>query len=289
MSVLPEQEAVPESHARLSRLDGRVALITGAGQGIGRAIAEELGERGAIVAASDISSDTARDTADRITASGGHAIGVELDVRSSASISAAVSAIQEQCGRVDVLVNNAAIDVPKDLLSTSETEWDAVHSVTLRGVFLVTRAVLPGMIELGRGAIVNIASVSGLAAFGSDAYSAAKAGVLSLTRNAAVKYGPNGIRVNAICPGTIATPAWRERLSSDPDVFDRLRQWYPVGRIGQPSDVSPLAAWLASDEAGFVTGAVFVVDGGLSAGIAPIAQGAPSAGATSIRQEESRS
>lgn len=267
-------------------LEQRIALVTGSGSGIGAATAHELAQAGAAVVTSDISLDDARRTAERIKTERGSAHSVALDVRSSRSIEEALKSVQEHVGTVDILVNNAAVDVPKSLLATSEDEWDMVHAVTLKGVFLTTRAVLPGMIEQGRGAIVNIASTNALTAVGSDAYSAAKAGVLSLTRSVAVHHGQDGVRVNAICPATIQTPAWQERLATDPDVFERLSAWYPVGRVGVPEDVSRLVAYLASDDAGFVNGAVFVVDGGFTAGIAALSRTLPEGEITTKQAEE---
>ena len=229
-------------------------------------IALDIAAHGAAIASTDLGEASAQDTAAEIVAMGGRAIGLALDVTSSASVAEAVETAVSRLGPPDILVNNAAIDIPRPLLETSDAEWDAVHAVTLRGVFLMLRAVIPLMAARRRGAIVNIASASGLEAFGSDAYSAAKAGVLSLTRSAAVGHGRDGIRVNAICPGTIETPAWAERLAADPGVLESLARWYPVGHIGRPEDVSSLTTWLVSDAARFVSGAIIPVDGGLTAG-----------------------
>ncbi|MCB0183826.1 MAG: SDR family oxidoreductase, partial [Caldilineaceae bacterium] len=129
-----------------------------------------------------------------------------------------------------------------------------------------SKAVLPAMIEARRGAIVNIASVNGLTGLGEEGYSAAKAGVINLTQNMAIKYGRHNVRANVICPGTVQTPIWHERLKSDPAIFDKLAQWYPLGRVGQPEDIAKAALYLASDDAAWVTGTVLTVDGGLMAG-----------------------
>jgi NAD(P)-dependent dehydrogenase (short-subunit alcohol dehydrogenase family) len=163
-------------------------------------------------------------------------------------------------------VNNAALAEGEDLLEFDETVWDLNLDVTLKGVFLCSRAVLPAMIEQKGGAIVNIASVNGLAAFGHPAYSAAKAGVINLTKNMAVSYGGQGIRVNAICPGTIRTPIWQSRVEMDPQIFERLAKWYPLGRVGEPEDVAKAALFLASEDASWITGETLTVDGGLMAG-----------------------
>jgi meso-butanediol dehydrogenase/(S,S)-butanediol dehydrogenase/diacetyl reductase len=139
-------------------------------------------------------------------------------------------------------------------------------AIALKGTFLCSQAVLAEMTKNGSGVILNISTVNALAYYGNEAYSAAKAGIISLTRSLAVRYGPLGIRANAIAPGTLRTPAWEERRQKDPDVFERLAKWYPVGRVGEPEDVVGAALFLASDEAAWISGAVLPVDGGLTAG-----------------------
>lgn len=139
-------------------------------------------------------------------------------------------------------------------------------NVVLKGVYLCSKAVLPTMIEQKTGAIVNISSVNGLMGLSEEAYSAAKAGVINLTKNMALKYGQHNIRTNVICPGTIQTPIWQARLDNDPQIFDQLAAWYPLGRVGQPEDVAKAALFLASDDASWITGTVLTVDGGLTAG-----------------------
>ncbi|MGN6360502.1 MAG: SDR family oxidoreductase, partial [Thermomicrobiales bacterium] len=147
-----------------------------------------------------------------------------------------------------------------------EATWEFNLNVVLKSAFLCAKAVLPGMIARRRGAIVNIASVNGLAALGEEGYSAAKAGMISLTQNMAVKYGQYNVRANCICPGTIRTPIWQARVERDPQIFERLAKWYPLGRVGEPADIANAALFLASGEAAWVTGATLVVDGGLLAG-----------------------
>ena len=155
------------------------------------------------------------------------------------------------------------IDCPGVVYDTGDTETDIV----LKGVFFSAKAVMPGMIEAGRGAIVTVSSVNGQAGIGEEPYSAAKAGVINLTKNLATRYGSKGIRANCIAPGTVQTPIWQARVDRDPNVFDRIAQWYPLGRVGQPEDIANAALFLASDEASWVTGTVLNVDGGLMAGI----------------------
>jgi NAD(P)-dependent dehydrogenase (short-subunit alcohol dehydrogenase family) len=186
---------------------------------------------------------------------------VRADVSREADVEALVERALAFGGRLDVLVNNA---VP-DELTIIRDEWEPVIGVCLKGPWLLSRAALPALRE-SRGCIVNIASVNALMAIGKiHLYSAAKAGLLSLTRTLAFEHGPAGIRVNAICPGTIKTEVWEPILRERPNVMEEISRFYPLGRVGEPEDVAAMALYLASDEARFVTGAMFVVDGGLTA------------------------
>jgi NAD(P)-dependent dehydrogenase (short-subunit alcohol dehydrogenase family) len=189
------------------------------------------------------------------------------DVTDLAALETAVAAAAERLGSVTTLVANAAISQGDDPLTIDEATWDRTVSIVLKGVFLSAKAVLPGMVAAGRGAIVTISSVNGQTGIGEEPYSAAKAGVINFTQNLATRYGANGIRANCIAPGTIQTPIWQPRVDRDPDVFDRIARWYPLGRVGQPEDIANAALFLASDEAAWITGAVLNVDGGLMAGI----------------------
>jgi NAD(P)-dependent dehydrogenase (short-subunit alcohol dehydrogenase family) len=248
------------------RLADRVAIVTGAGSGIGRAIAGRCSAEGAAVVVADRDPRGGSETVARIEQAGGRAVLVEMDVTRSLDAARMTEVALATYGRVDILVNNAATGGGDDILATDEAEWDRVVGVVLKSVYLCTRAVLPGMLEQGRGAIVNIASVNGLTGLGEEAYSAAKAGVINLTHNLAIRYGPRGVRANVVCPGTIQTPIWGARVARAPDIFERLARWYPVGRVGQPDDVASATLFLVSDEAAFVNGAVLTVDGGLLAG-----------------------
>ena len=165
-----------------------------------------------------------------------------------------------------MLVNNAAGSLGTDILQIDETTWDANVALALKSVYLVTKAVLPHMISAQSGSIVNIASVNGQTGLGEEAYSAAKAGVINLSQNLAVRYGPNGIRCNCIAPGTIKTALWKERIEKRPDIFDNLKKYYPLGRIGRGEDVANAVYFLASSEASWITGTTLNVDGGLMAG-----------------------
>jgi meso-butanediol dehydrogenase/(S,S)-butanediol dehydrogenase/diacetyl reductase len=247
----------------MSRLEGKAALVTGGGSGIGRAICGRFADEGASVVVADIAGDRAEEVAAEI---GGRA--VQADV----TVAADVARMVEAAERVDVLVNNAGYGTANDLLEIDEETWDDEVAINLKAAFLCSKAVLPGMIERGGGVIVNIASVNGLAFFANEPYSAAKAGMINLTRSMAARYGPRGVRAVAIAPGTIRTPLWQERVDKEPAIFERLVRWYPLRRVGEPEDVAAAAVFLASDDAAWITGEVLRVDGGLLAGNAQMAR-----------------
>lgn len=248
------------------RLQNQVAFVTGGGSGIGQAICRLFAAEGAQIVVVDRVLDRAQATLAEIQAAGGAGLALHADVSQPAEVEAAAHTAIQQMGRVDILVNNAAIAEGDDILTIDEATWDLNLAVVLKSVYLCSRALLPDMLARGRGAIVNIASVNGLTGLGEEPYSAAKAGVVNLSQNLAVRYGSRGVRVNVICPGTIQTPIWQSRVDKDPQIFERLAQWYPLGRVGQPEDVAKAALFLASDDAAWITGAVLNVDGGLMAG-----------------------
>src|SRR5215210_6158804 len=219
------------------RFQDRVAIITGGGSGLGRVLAHRFAAEGAAVAVADVVGQRASAVADEISAAGGKPLALTADVTNAADVEAMVGAARETFGSVDILVNNAAKATDADFLDLSEEAWDEDVAIALKGSFLCSQAVLGDMTENRSGVIINISSVNAFAYFGNEAYSAAKAGIVNLTRSLAVRYGPFGVRVNAIAPGTLRTPAWEERRQKDPDVFDRVAKWYPLGRIGEPEDV----------------------------------------------------
>lgn len=248
------------------RLQNRVALITGGGSGIGQAIAHCFAAEGASIVVADRYIDRATAVAGEIEAAGGVAIATLVEVTDRQLVEKMAQSTVARFGRIDILVNSAVVAKGDDILTIDEETWDMNVDVALKGVYLCCKAVLPTMIAAHRGAIVNIASVNGLTGLGEEPYSAAKAGVINLTQNMAIKYGQHNVRANVICPGTVQTPIWHERLKSDPQIFDKLAKWYPLGRVGQPEDIAKAALYLASDDASWVTGAVLPVDGGLMAG-----------------------
>jgi NAD(P)-dependent dehydrogenase (short-subunit alcohol dehydrogenase family) len=256
----------------MMRYAGKVALITGAGRGIGRATALRLASEGAALAILDRDGAAAQATAEEVERSGARATALEADITDEAAVAAAIEATLGAFARIDVLVNNAARALCGNLDQTGPEDWRSELDGTLTGAFLVTRAVLVPMLKEGRGAVVNIGSVNGLLALGNPGYSAAKAGLLNFTRSLATEYGARGIRANMVSPGTVQTssPSWQKRLTRDPQVFEKLARWYPVGRVGRPEDIAAAVAFVAADEAAFVNGANLVVDGGLTAGLAPM-------------------
>jgi meso-butanediol dehydrogenase/(S,S)-butanediol dehydrogenase/diacetyl reductase len=254
------------------RLADTVALVTGGGSGIGRATCQLFAREGARVVAADIRLARAEETAALVGEAGGSALAIEVDVADAASVEAMAARALEAFGRVDVLVNNAGVSIGDDILTISEETWDTNLNIVLKSVFLCSKALLPQMLDRRKGAIVNIASVNGLTGIGEEAYSAAKAGMINLTQNMAVKYGPSGVRVNVIAPGTIRTPIWAARVEQDPRVFDKLSAWYPLGRVGEAEDIAKAALFLASDDAAWITGTTLTVDGGLLAGLFRLSQ-----------------
>lgn len=246
-------------------LENKVAIVTGGGSGIGQASAIRFAAEGAAVLVADIRAHKADQTVAEITANGGQAYTCEVDVAEEAGIAAMVQLCVEQFGKLDVLYNNAGTIRLGDAVSLSTADWDLVMGVNVRSVFLGAKYAIPEMRKQGGGAIINTASISGLHGDGQGVvYAASKAAVINLTRAMSTDHAAEGIRVNAICPGSIETPPVL-RMSQDPAVLQRNLQAHAMGRLGQPEEIANAAVWLASDQASFVSGEAIVVDGGLRA------------------------
>jgi NAD(P)-dependent dehydrogenase (short-subunit alcohol dehydrogenase family) len=250
------------------RLDGKTAVVTGSGQGIGAAIARCFAAERARVVVAEVNSDTGAAMAAELKAAGASALFARTDVTDPASVAAMCDATRPTFGTPDILVNNAGINVFRDPLAMSDQDWDRCMSVDLEGVWRCTRAFLPGMIEAGRGSIVNIASAHAFQIIpGCFPYPVAKHAVVGLTRALAIEYAARGIRVNAIAPGYIETPIATEYWNTFPDPElekKRAYELHPPKRIGRPEEVGWTAVFLASDEAPFINAATIVIDGGRS-------------------------
>ncbi|HEV3282500.1 MAG TPA: glucose 1-dehydrogenase [Acidimicrobiales bacterium] len=252
----------------MGRLEGKVAVITGAGGGIGRAAARLFAVEGAQVVVADVATDLAEAVADEIRSGGGSALHVGVDVAEAGSVDAMVAEAVATYGGLHVMFNNAGIFPGDDggILDTPPETWHRVLDVNLKGVWLGCRAAVPAMLESGGGSIVNVASFVALvgAATAQIAYTASKGGVLAMTRELAVEYARKGIRANSICPGPIETPLLAHLLA-DPARRERRLVHIPIGRFGRPEEIAGAALFLASDDASFVTGSALVVDGGITA------------------------
>jgi NAD(P)-dependent dehydrogenase (short-subunit alcohol dehydrogenase family) len=251
----------------MGRVEGKVAVVTGGASGIGRVTAGALAAEGARVGIADLDEAGGRAVAAAIRDAGGDAFFRRTDVRSLADLEAVLDEAAGRHGRLDVLVNNAAVAIPGSAGEMAEDDWARTLDVNLTGVWRGMRAAIPRMLAQGGGSIVNLSSVQGHVGFvGWAAYAAAKGGVDALTRQAAVEYAAGGIRVNAVVPGTIATEMNEKIMRESADGDAVLAGWlamHPIGRVGQPEEVAAAIMFLASDEASFVTGELLRVDGGM--------------------------
>jgi NAD(P)-dependent dehydrogenase (short-subunit alcohol dehydrogenase family) len=243
----------------VQRFEGRVALVTAGAQGIGAAVARRIAAEGGSVIITDLQDDKIAEVAAEI---GDRALPVRVDVTSRADIDAAVSAGVERFGRLDVLVNNAGGCIITSMPEETTVEgWHRQLDLTLVGAAQCIQAALPHLLET-RGNVVTISSVNGLAAFGNVEYSAAKAGQVAMTQNFAARYGTSGVRFNVVAPGTVRTPNW----DSQPGTLEKFATMYPLGRVGEPEDIAAAVAFLASDDAAWITGHTLPVEGGVLTG-----------------------
>lgn len=247
------------------RLSQKVAIVTGAGSGIGRGIAERFAKEGAKVCAADWNLETAAETVALIKQEKGSVFAHKVDVSNWDQVKEMIEQTLKHFGRIDILVNNAGVYLPHDAVSATEEEWTKTIGVDLKGVWYGSKAVLPHFLQKGRGRIINITSIAGLYGFANSAlYCAAKGGVIALTRQMAVEYATGGTRINAIAPGFIRTKMTQPFVENK-EFFEAFLKMIPAGRIGEPEDIANLALYLASDESDFMTGQVLIVDGGQTA------------------------
>ncbi|WP_283639287.1 SDR family NAD(P)-dependent oxidoreductase [Mesonia mobilis] len=246
----------------MKTLENKVAIITGAGSGIGKSTALLFAQEGAKVVVTDINEEHGNSVVKEIEANGGDAIFIKADTSKAEDSEMTVKKTIEKFGQLDIAVNNAGISGPTEPIGEYSIEaWDKVISINLSGVFYGMRYQIPEMQKAGKGSIINVASILGQVGFAnSSAYAAAKHGVVGLTKTAGLEYGKSGVRVNAVGPAFIETPLVKDSLSED--AYNSLAEMHSMGRLGQPNEVAELFLWLASDKASFATGAYYPIDGG---------------------------
>jgi NAD(P)-dependent dehydrogenase (short-subunit alcohol dehydrogenase family) len=261
-----QSKEIEERAAQLLSLEGKVAMVTGSASGIGRGISIRLAAMGAFIAALDIDETEGRESTAEIEAQGGEAIFLKCDVRSASDCRRAVETTVQRSGKIDILCNCAGIAIRKDIIDLTEEEWDRALDVTLKGIYLLSREVVPHMIRSGGGSIINIGS--GWSVKGGPraaSYCAAKGGAVNLTRAMAIDHGNHNIRVNCVCPGDVETPMLLSecaQLGEDREAFLREAANRPLARVGTPDDIANAVLFLASPMSGWITGAALVVDGG---------------------------
>jgi NAD(P)-dependent dehydrogenase (short-subunit alcohol dehydrogenase family) len=250
------------------RLKNKVAFVTGAGRGIGRAIARKMAREGAKVALADIDFESSLSAAEELLQQDCQAFAIRTDITRETEVQASVSQILERFGPVDILVNNAGKNFHYDAITMSEADWDNAMNVDVKGAWLCCKYTLPAMVAAKAGSIINIASVHArITAPKHFPYAAAKSALVGLTRNLALDYAPYNIRVNAICPGWVRTPLvqdWFDQQSDPTAAEERVLSFQPLKRMGTPDEIANFVAFVAGDEASFITGAELVIDGGMS-------------------------
>lgn len=249
----------------MERFKNRVAIVTGGAQGIGAAITRRLANEGAAVAILDIQYEKAQEVARDVSVKGGQAVAVKMDISDSQEVKRAVKEVEDRFSRIDILVNNAGWDKAAPFVQLAEELWDRVIAINLRGPIAVTRAVLDGMIRRNYGRVVNIASDAGrVGSSGESVYSACKGGIIAFTKTLARELVRYNILVNCVCPGPTDTPLLAEMRRENPRLVEALQNAIPMRRLGQPEEVAAAVAFLASDEASYITGQTLSVSGGLT-------------------------
>tara|TARA_Y100000590_G_scaffold129285_1_gene147792 strand:- start:24045 stop:24890 length:846 start_codon:yes stop_codon:yes gene_type:complete len=265
MTLMPLNSRRLNFKGALMLLTDKVAIVTGGGSGIGEATSLRFSQEGAAVVVADMRLRKAEAVAKQINEQGGHALAIEVDVSIAESVATLVDRTVAEYGQLDVMFNNAGTLRPGTVIELDVDDWDLVMGVNVRSVYLGGKFAIPAMLNSGGGSIINTASISGLHGDGGAvAYAASKAAVINLTRAMSTDHAADGIRVNAICPGTIETPPVM-RMMEDPVALEINMRAHAIGRLGRPEEIASAALWLASDESSFVTGEAIVVDGGLRA------------------------
>jgi NAD(P)-dependent dehydrogenase (short-subunit alcohol dehydrogenase family) len=251
------------------RLENKVAIITGGGDGIGQAAAVLFGKEGASVVIADINLEKANNTLNMIKAKNGKAMVVQVDVTKADSVEKMVKDVIKAYGRIDILVNNAAVFIEATVLNTSEKDWDNIMAINLKGIFLCCKYTIPEMIKAKKGSIVNIGSEAGITGFKNQtAYDTSKGGVVNMTRAMALDFAEYNVRVNCVCPGTTETPMLKHALEVAPDPVQARRNFSsrPLLRLGMPEEIAAGILYMASDESPYATGSILAIDGGKTAG-----------------------
>jgi NAD(P)-dependent dehydrogenase (short-subunit alcohol dehydrogenase family) len=251
------------------RLENKVAIITGGGDGIGQASAMMFAKEGAKVVIADIKPENGNKTVDMVKSVGGVAMFVQVDVSKADGVENMVKKTIEAYGKIDILINSAAVFVEATVLNTSEEDWDRIMDINLKGIFLCCKYTIPEMIKAGKGSIVNIGSEAGITGFKNQtAYDASKGGVVNMTRAMALDFAEKNIRVNCVCPGTTETPMVKQAIAVAPDPAQARRNFSsrPLLRLGRPEEIAAGILYIASDESEYATGAIIAIDGGKTAG-----------------------
>ncbi len=252
----------------MCRLKSRIAVVTGGGRNIGRAISRCFAEEGATVWVFDIDPGSGKETVRAISESGGKAFFIHTDVTETASIKKSVKETLDRSGYIDILVNNAGGGIDADIAGTDEAAFQESIDINLKSSFFMTREVLPSMVQRKQGSVIFMSSINAiLGGFGATVYSLTKNSLRSLVRNLTADYSGRGLRFNVLCVGSVPgdSQVWKNHEMRSPGLLERLAKLYPIGRYGQPEDVANAALFLASDESGWITGTTIVVDGGLTA------------------------